>query len=231
MRVGKRTVTKATLLGLGLACLAACDGREESALDSLANGANAAAVERDVKAEAQAVMEPLAPPPPGTPGGLPVDAMPVPENAVDPESAQGAAQVVQGYYSLLEQRRYSDAQDLWRDDSEIGKESDERFAVRFRGFLEVHALVGAPGPAEGAAGSVYVTVPVQVYGRLALNGKPWYALRQVRLRRVNDVDGAPEADRRWHIDAIGPFAPAEQAETASLESARISATDGIARGR
>ena len=72
-----RGMTGAALL-LGLVSLTACDGREESAIDNLANGANASQVENNVRAEAQALMEPLAPPAPGTPGGLPVEPAPDP---------------------------------------------------------------------------------------------------------------------------------------------------------
>lgn len=200
-----------------LACfsLAACDGREESAIDNLANGANAAQVENAFRAEAQAVMDPLAPPAPGMPGGLPVDSKPVEEEgAIDPKGPQGAAQVVQGYYGLLEERRFDDAQDLWDADSAVGAQDDELFARRFRGFSEIHANVGAPGPVEGAAGSLYVVVPVQVYGRIAANGKPWYALRQVTLRRANDVPGSSAADRRWHIESIAPYVAPVEGEAA-----------------
>ncbi|BAV65089.1 hypothetical protein [Sphingobium cloacae] len=222
---------KGTVLLLAIMALAACDGREESAIDNLANGANAAQVGNELKAEAQALMEPLAPPPPGTPGGLPVTAEPpVDENAIDPDSAQGAAQVVQGYYGLLEEKRYGDAQDLWNEKGSVGSEEDVLFAARFRGFSEIHANVGAPGEVEGAAGSLYVTVPVQVYGRLAATGKPWYMLRQVTLRRVNDVPGSSESDRRWHIESIGAYVPPEQpAEEAAANA--ISPTDGMVRPR
>ncbi len=106
--------------------------------------------------------------------------------------------------------RFDDAQDLWNEKGTVGAEDDEAFARRFRNFSEIHANIGAPGEMEGAAGSSYVTVPVQVYGRLAVNGKPWYMLRQVVLRRVNDVPGSNEADRRWHIESIGAYvAPVE----------------------
>ncbi|EQB14184.1 hypothetical protein [Sphingobium lactosutens] len=223
MRGAIRTSALATLL-----LVAACDGREESAIDNLANGANQAQVENNVRAEAMALMEPLAPPEPGTPGGLPVDPAPIEEGSIDPGSAQGAAQVVQGYYGLLEEKRFEDAQDMWNPATAIGAQDDAHFAARFRGFSEIHANVGAPSEPEGAAGSLYVTVPVQVYGRIAANGKPWYALRQVTLRRVNDVPGSTEEQRRWHIQSIGAYVP-EEAEVASSASAPISITDGMAR--
>lgn len=215
---------------LSLLLVAACDGREESAIDNLANGANAVQVENNVRAEAMAVMEPLDPPAPGTPGGLPVDPAPISEGAITPDSAQGAAQVVQGYYGLLEDKRFVDAQDLWNPTGAIGSQDDAHFAARFRGFGEIHANIGAPSEPEGAAGSLYVTVPVQVYGRLAANGRPWHVLRQVTLRRVNDVPGSSAEQRRWHIEAIGPYAPPiEMAADADNGAATISATDGIAR--
>lgn len=217
--------------GVGLLLLTACDGREESALDNLADGANATLVRNQLRAEAQTIMDPLDPPAPGTPGGLPLSAAPVeeagPERTIDPASAQGAAQVVQGYYGLLEEKRFAQAQDLWAGNSAIGAQDEARFAARFRGFSEIHAHVGAPSDPEGAAGSLYVTVPVQVYGRLAVDGKPWYRLRQVTLRRVNDVPGSSAADRRWHIEDIGPYEPPEEAAAETTEI--ISATDAMVR--
>lgn len=221
-----------TALFLALFLLSACDGREESALDNLTNGASAAQVENNVRTEAQAVMEPLAPPPPGTPGGLPADPEPIAEGAIEPGTAQGAAQVVQGYYGLLEQKLFGDAQRMWRDGSAVRAEEDARFAARFRAFSEIHANIGAPGEPEGAAGSLFVTVPVQVYGRLAASGKPWYLLRQVVLRRVNDVPGSSETDREWHIESIGPYAPpVSEGEEAAPPQGAISMTDGMAGKR
>lgn len=208
--------------------LTACDGREESAIENMANGANAAQVENNFRAEARSVLEPLVPPSAGTPGGLPVALMPESEDAVDPKGAQGAAQVVQGYYGLLEERRFDDAQDLWDQQGAIGAEDDMRFAARFRSFSEIHANVGQPGEVEGAAGSLFVTVPVQVFGRIAANGKPWYLLRQVVLRRVNDVPGSSEADRRWHIESIGPYQPPPAEEAAETSNA-VSAADAMVR--
>ncbi|PZU15095.1 MAG: hypothetical protein DI606_00580 [Sphingobium sp.] len=224
----RKSIGSLTLLPLLL--VAACDGREESAIDNLANGANQTQVENNVRAEAMAVMEPLDPPAPGTPGGLPVDPTPISEGTIDPDSAQGAAQVVQGYYGLLEEKRFVDAQDLWNQTGEIGAQDDAHFGARFRGFSEIHAHVGAPSDPEGAAGSLYVTVPVQVYGRIAATGKPFHTLRQVTLRRVNDVDGSTAEQRRWHIEAIGPYvAPETPPAEDGAGTTAISATDGMAR--
>lgn len=222
MRSGART---AALLSLLL--VAACDGREESAIDNLANGANAAQVENNVRDEAMAVMEPLSPPAPGTPGGLPVDPKPLTEGSIDPDSAQGAAQVVQGYYGLLEEKRFEDAQDLWDAGGAIGAQDDAHFAARFRGFSEIHANIGAPSEPEDTTGAVTVTVPVQVYGRIAANGRPWHVLRQVVLRRVDDVDGSTPEQRRWHIASIGSYQPPVEGPEAANGAQAISMTDGM----
>ncbi|MEC3951192.1 hypothetical protein [Sphingobium sp. HWE2-09] len=229
MRPTTRTAALLTLL-----LVAACDGREESAIDNLANGANAAQVENNVRTEAMAVMEPLNPPAPGTPGGLPVAPAPNAEGSIDPDSAQGAAQVVQGYYGLLEEKRFGDAQDLWDQSGAIGSQDDAHFAARFRGFSEIHANIGVPSDPEGAAGSgagsTYVTVPVQVYGRIAANGQPWHTLRQVVLRRIEDAAGSTKEQRRWHIEAIGAYQPpAEDAPADNGTAQAISMTDGMAK--
>jgi len=53
---------------------------------------------------------------------------------------------------------------------------------------------------EGAAGSTYITVPIVLYG--TLNGKAANRKGDVILRRVNDVPGSTDAQRRWHIERI-----------------------------
>ena len=62
---------------------------------------------------------------------------------------------------------------------------------------------GAPGGngknfAEFAAGSLYVEVPVQTYGKLQ-DGTPFSSAGTVTMRRSNDVPGATAEQRRWRI--------------------------------
>ena len=112
----------------------------------------------------------------------------------------------------------------------VGAQDDAHFQARFRGFSEIHANIGAPSDAEGAAGSSYVTVPVQVYGRIAATSKPFSTLRLVTLRRVNDVDGSTAEQRRWHIESIGAYvAPEAPAADNATTAQTISMTDGMAR--
>src|SRR3546814_6508705 len=74
----------------------------------------------------------------------------------------------------------------------------DEFKESFSKYQEYHANIGAPGRIEGAAGSLYVEVPVQVYGRLN-TGEEFNMLGSVQLRRVNDVPGSTPEPRQWHI--------------------------------
>jgi hypothetical protein len=140
---------------------------------------------------------PIASPAPGTPGGLPDDRTPLiePKGPIDPKSAEAAGQVMQHYGALLEQRRFADAAALWGDAAAAAA-----FARQFGDASEVHLQVGKPDDTEGAAGSIYVTVPVAVYGRAP--GGEFSRSGSATLRRVNDVPGSTEAQRRWHIERI-----------------------------
>lgn len=132
---------------------------------------------------------PLNPPAPGEPGGLPDDRTPVSEGPIDPKSAQGAGQVLQTYFALVEQGKTTEANKLWSDGAE---------KLDLSKYKEVHANIGAPGGMEGAAGSSYVDYPVQLYGRLN-DGKEFNSRGTMTLRRVNDVPGSTEEQRKWHI--------------------------------
>ena len=132
---------------------------------------------------------PLNPPAPGEPGGLPDDRTPISEGAIDPKSGQGAGQVLQSYFALSESGRFAEANKLWS----VGVER-----LDLTGYREVHAHIGAPGKVEGGAGSLYVEIPVQLYGRLK-DGKEFSSLGTMTLRRVNDVPGSTEEQRRWRI--------------------------------
>lgn len=134
---------------------------------------------------------PVQPPAPGTPGGLPDDKTPLSEAPFTPTSAQGAAKVVQTYYALIEDGKYAQAAKMRRD----GQGDD--FAL----YATYHAQVGGPGEAEGGAGSLYIEVPVVIYGRYK-TGAELHQSGKVTLRRVNDVDGSTTAQRLWHIHTI-----------------------------
>ena len=134
---------------------------------------------------------PVNPPAPGRPGGLPDDRTPISEAPFTPTSAQGASNVVQTYYALVESGREVEAAKL----TVSGKVFDPT------PYDTYHAQTGAPGAIEGAAGSLYVEVPVVIYGRLA-TGKELHQSGRVILRRVNNVPGAKPEQLRWRIASI-----------------------------
>jgi hypothetical protein len=180
------------LVLLAAMALAACGRPDPAAPPAAADDRPAAA------AENRAAPPPVEPAAPGTPGGLPDDRTPVSEAPFAETSAQGAAQVVQSYFALLEAGRLADARRLWSDGGAASGRGEAAFAASYRAWPEVHAQIAAPGAIEGAAGSLYVEVPVQVYGRTA-GGEPFRRRGTVTLRRVNDVPGSTAEQRRWHI--------------------------------
>jgi hypothetical protein len=119
-----------------------------------------------------------------------------PKGAIDPTSAEAAGQVVQHYGALIEQRRWSEGWTLWSS-----ADAAKTFERNFRTWSEVHLEIGKPGDMEGAAGSIYVTVPVTFYGRRNGGGEVREHAEAI-LRRVNDVPGSTEQQRRWHIERI-----------------------------
>jgi hypothetical protein len=135
----------------------------------------------------------IAPPASGPPARTPLAE---PSGAIDPKSAEAAGQVVQSYGALIEQGRWAEANALWGDRGSAAKLQSELLQ-----YSEIHLEIGNPGVPEGAAGSIYVTLPVIFYGDLK-NGQPFHRSAEVILRRVNDVPGSTAEQRRWHIERI-----------------------------
>jgi hypothetical protein len=146
-------------------------------------------------------LPPVGPPEPGTPGGLPDDRTPISEAPFTPTSAQGAANVVQIYYALIGEHRYDDAWRLWTQGGQGSGMSMDAFAASFAQYESYNANSGAPGQIEGAAGSLFVSVPVVIYGRRK-SGEEVHELGEATLRRVNDVPGSTAEQREWHLFKI-----------------------------
>jgi hypothetical protein len=123
--------------------------------------------------------------------------LPEPNGTIDPKSVEAAGQVVQHYGALVEQADFLKAERLWNDLA-----AARSFAVALDArFKDVHVEISELGATEGAAGSIYTTVPVTFYGT-SERGKPLRVPAEVILRRVNDVTGSTERQRRWHIERI-----------------------------
>jgi hypothetical protein len=137
---------------------------------------------------ANAVSEAPPIPPPGT-GPNARTPLAEPKGAIDPRSVEAAGQVVQHYGALIEQNRFDEAAKLW---------SDAQAAAAFAKALRpsTHLEIGDLGETEGAAGSIYTTIPVVFYG------DSFRRPADIILRRVNDVPGSTAEQRRWHIERI-----------------------------
>jgi len=140
---------------------------------------------------------PAAPQPP-TPPAAPVPPQPPapPKAPVDPKSTAAAVKLVQGFADLLNQRKFDQAYML------LGPNALRRadFERRFSAYQDLRVQVGAAGDQDGAAGSIYLSVPLRISG--TQNGKSQSSSATAIVRRVNDVPGSTEAQRRWHIERI-----------------------------
>lgn len=115
---------------------------------------------------------------------------------IDPKSNEAALDVVDGLVRLLNQRRFDEAYML------LGAAAPPRaeFDGDFSRYSDLKVSVGTPGDQEGAAGSIYLSVPLTVSGMS--DGKQVSRSATAILRRVNDVPGSTEAQRHWHIERI-----------------------------
>jgi membrane-bound inhibitor of C-type lysozyme len=176
-------------------------GLADGTLASLAAGEDIASAS-GVACKAPSPIAPVEPPAPGTPGGLPDDRTPISEAPFTPESAQGAANVLQTYFALVGEGKYGEAWRLWGDGGKASGMTEQAFADSFKKYGQYHGQVGAPGRIEGAAGSSYVEVVAQAYGRLQ-SGEPFVLLGPITLRRVNGVPGATPEQLQWRIQSSG----------------------------
>jgi hypothetical protein len=126
----------------------------------------------------------------------PRTSLPEPKGSIDPKSVEAAGQVVQHYGALIEQKRWTESWKLWSN-----ADAARQFDRNWRDSSDVHLEIGKPGDSEGAAGSIYSTMPVVFHGK-RMNGTDYRERAEIVLRRVNDVPGSTEAQRRWHIENI-----------------------------
>jgi hypothetical protein len=109
-----------------------------------------------------------------------------------------AADVVRRYYAAIDDRRLPEAYAAW---GQGGASSGRTFAQFQDGFaFTTHTRVEITGPVviEGAAGSLFATVPVHVYATTDGN-RPQEFTGTYVVRRVNDVPGATAGQLAWHL--------------------------------
>jgi len=120
---------------------------------------------------------------------------PVPPTSGRDASVAAAMQVVQDYYTAVSLHQYHAAYALWH-----GAQSYARFRRGYGATRSVKVHFLKAGIPEGAAGSIYLDLPVRVDAMLRSSTRQRF-IGHYMLRRVNDVPGSSEAQRRWHIES------------------------------
>ena len=118
------------------------------------------------------------------------------ERITDPRGQSSAREVLQRYFALVEAGRHDQAVELWWDEGRAAA-----FAARLGTFGEFLPSIAAPGRIEGAAGSAYVSISLQLL-RNTRAGSESLSDGTAVLRRVNYVPGSTEEQRGWRIDRI-----------------------------
>ena len=111
---------------------------------------------------------------------------------------QQAVQLIHDYYDAIARQDYKQAYLAWDGDGSASKQSFEEFQQGFANIVSIVEEVGKPGSLQGAAGSLYIEIPVTVTD-VSSNGTPQRFRGSYKLRRVNNVPGSTPKQRRWHI--------------------------------
>ena len=122
-------------------------------------------------------------------------AFPVQDTATGDVAA--AVDVINSYYVAINKQDYRAAYELWSDSGRASGASYEDFAAGYADTREVSVTVGEASRIEPAAGSRYITVPVAITATMKNGGTQRFSGTYVLRRSV--VDGAPPAQRTWHI--------------------------------
>ena len=116
------------------------------------------------------------------------------------EKAKTPNELLRAYYGAIDRRDWKAAYRAWgQDGAASGQSYDEFKATLEETKATVMEIIG-PERTEGAAGSIYATLPVVVRVDLKDGTRHNYAGQYV-VKRVNDVPGATPEQLRWHIES------------------------------
>ncbi|WP_109808533.1 hypothetical protein [Sphingosinithalassobacter portus] len=112
-------------------------------------------------------------------------------------SAEAAQDAIRRYYSAINAQDYATAYATWSSNGEASGKSYEAFASGFARTRHTAVMFGNPGEVEGAAGSVYIELPVTIDAQLD-DGTHQKFTGSYTLRQVNGPNG-PGPSQGWHI--------------------------------
>lgn len=120
------------------------------------------------------------------------------DHEVEKTTPDGAVAVIEAYFEAVRSGRANEAYRMWGHDGADMGMGVEAFADKVDALGEFEIVVGDPGREEGAAGSVYLEVPVK-FSAATEEGIPADTDVVFTMKRVNDVPGASEDQRHWRI--------------------------------
>lgn len=115
------------------------------------------------------------------------------------DSVGDPVEIVRDYYGAIRAHDFLRAYEMWDLAGQSNRKSFAQFEAGFDSTESVDVRTGVPGRVEGAAGSRFITVPVEIDSRLR-DGTHQRFTGTYTLRRVV-VPGASAAQRRWHLYA------------------------------
>jgi hypothetical protein len=138
----------------------------------------------------------LVAPAPGEAGGLPDDRAPMNEGAARiPSSVEASGSTVQLWGLALSQGRYRDAYLLWAEGGRRSGMTEDQFMRAYRRYSEIQVLAGRPEAASGQT----VRIPVQMYGRMREDGRPFNLVGTMTLVRNPGGQKGESGQMAWLI--------------------------------
>lgn len=110
--------------------------------------------------------------------------------------SSAARATIEAYYAAINSGDHLRAYQLWSDSGRASGQTAEEFIEGYAETSSVQVVVG-DGIVEGAAGSRYVELPVEIRAVTRDGSEQHFAGRYVLRRSV--VDGATPEQRSWHI--------------------------------
>lgn len=127
-----------------------------------------------------------------------------PARATDPKSVDAALAIARTFADLISRQKFAEAYMLLGPNGGFSSAAD--LAKHFSPYSALKLSVDdSPPPSpEGAAGSIYLSVRANISG--TVDGRHVDRPATITMRRVNDVPGSTEAQRRWHIEGFSDSA-------------------------
>jgi hypothetical protein len=119
-------------------------------------------------------------------------------SSVTPEQQAEAIQAIRNYYEAINHRDYQQAYLLWDGEGAASQQSFEQFKQGYTDTQSTGVTVGEPGRGDGAAGSVYIEIPVTITA-VTQSGTQQRFRGSYVLRRANAGPVSTPEARQWHL--------------------------------